>query len=194
MTDDDDVADAELARRAAKGDDRAFSLLVARHKESLFRLLRRHTGDAEEAYEAVHEAFIAAWGALGRYDPSRPFGAWMRTIAINKARDRGRRMVVRRLLFGAQAFDESGAETRPDPGLLADEALAAREQTRRLDLAIRRLPTALREALLLTAYEGFSQQEAGQILGVSAKTVETRTYRARKILAQTLAPDMRPSQ
>ena len=96
MKADAEACDASLARLAAAGDDHAFNLLVRRHKESLYRLLRRYTGDTDEAYEAVQEAFIAAWGALRRYDPERSFGAWLRTIAINKARDRGRRGGVRR--------------------------------------------------------------------------------------------------
>jgi len=188
---DAEASDSALAGLAAAGDDRAFSLLVLRHKADLYRLLRRYTGDADEAYEAVHEAFIAAWGALGRYDTARPFGAWLRTIAINKARDRSRRMVVRRMIFGVRGLDE--AMTAPDPGKTADQMLMQDQQARRLDQAIGRLPATLKEALLLTAFEGYSQQETGQMLGVSAKTVETRVYRARKLLAEHLDDDMRPS-
>ena len=186
------ATDSNLAARAAAGDERAFAVLVRRHKEPLYRLLRRYTGDADEAYEAAHEAFIAAWSALGRYDPQRPFLAWLRTIAINKARDRGRRTAFRRLLFGAEAFDESGALLEPDAAPSADEAVVSGQDMAMLDRAIARLPAALKEALLLTAFDGWSHQEAGDILGVSAKTIETRAYRARKILAQTLDPGLRP--
>lgn len=192
MTPNDNSPDALLASQAAAGDERAFADLVRRHKEPLYRLLRRYTGDADEAYEAVHEAFIAAWGALARYDPKRPFIAWLRTIAINKARDRGRRNAFRRLLFGADSFDDSGALAAPDPGPPADEAVMQRHDLGALDRAIARLPSHLKEALLLTAFDGWSQQEAGDILGVSAKTIETRTFRARKILAKTLDPSLRP--
>ncbi len=184
--------DSDLAARAAAGDERAFAALVRRHKEPLYRLLRRYTGDADEAYEAAHEAFIAVWSALGRYDPQRPFLAWLRTIAINKARDRGRRTAFRRLVFGAEAFDGGGALTAPDPAPSADEAMMAVQDMATLDRAIARLPAALKEALLLTAFDGWSHQEAGDILRVSAKTIETRAYRARKILAQTLDPGLRP--
>ena len=184
--------DAVLASCAAKGDERAFAELVRRHKEPLYRLLRRYTGDAEEAYEAAHEAFIAAWASIGRYDPQRPFLAWLRTIAINKARDRGRRMAFRRLLFGTASLEESGALAQPDRAVLADEAVMDRQDLAMLDRAIARLPAPLKEALLLTAFDGWSQQEAGEILGVSAKTIETRAYRARKILARTLDPALRP--
>ncbi len=182
---DGDLTDEALAILAASGDERAFSHLVARHKESLYRLLRRYTGDADEAYEAVHEAFIAAWAALGRYDPGRAFGPWLRTIAINKARDRGRRMAVRRFFFGG---GEEELASALDPGLAADERLQQGQATRLLDQAIARLPYALKAPLLLTAFEGLSHQEAATILGVSTKSVETRVYRARKRLAANLDP------
>ncbi len=184
--------DAVLASRAAEGDERAFAILVGRHKEPLYRLLRRYTGDADEAYEAAQEAFIAAWAALGRYDPQRPFPAWLRTIAINKARDRGRRTAFRRLLFGAGGLESGEALRAPDPGAAPDQAVMQRQDLARLDQAIAGLPAKLKEALLLTSFDGWTQQQAGEILGVSAKSIETRVYRARKILAQSLDPELKP--
>jgi RNA polymerase sigma-70 factor (ECF subfamily) len=184
--------DEELARKAAGGDDAAFAELVRRHKDPLYRLLRRYTGDREDAYEAVHEAFIAAWIALTSYDPGRPFGAWLRTIALNKARDRGRRALVRRLLFGTRPLEDTEAMDVPDPAQAAEGDLMARERAQALDRAIAALPARLKESLLLTVFDGLSQREAGAILGVSAKTVETRVYRAKKILATRLGMDLRP--
>lgn len=194
MSDAAERSDTELATAAATGDDRAYAILVGRHKDGLYRLLRRYLGDADEAYEAAHEAFIAAWSALARYDPGRPFGAWLRTIAINKARDRGRRIAVRRLIFGSQSFEDSEAQVRPDAAVSADDAMVERERVAELDRAISRLPTALRAPLILTAIEGRPQQEAGEILGISAKSVETRVYRARKLLAQALDASLRPAR
>jgi RNA polymerase sigma factor (sigma-70 family) len=186
-------SDAALAGRAAKGDDRAFAVLVQRHQEPLYRLLRRYTGDGDEAYEAAHEAFIAAWSALARYDPSRPFGAWLTTIAINKARDRTRRMAFRRAFFGTKGLEDTDeVRARADPARLPDDAVADRQDLQALDRAVARLPLPLREALILTAFEGLSQQEAAVILNVSAKAIETRVYRARKVLAETLDPALRP--
>jgi len=188
-----EASDGELAQRAARGDDRAFAELVGRHKEPLYRLLRRYTGDPEDAYEAAHEAFIAAWGALSRYDPSRPFGAWLRTIAINKARDRGRRALVRRILFGTKALEDSEAMDVADPAAGAEQDVADRQRRARLDRAIATLPPQLKAPLILTAFDGLSQQAAGKVLGVSAKTIETRVYRARKLLAERLGAELRPS-
>jgi RNA polymerase sigma-70 factor (ECF subfamily) len=189
---DAEASDAALAHLAAAGDDQAFARLVRRHKDGIYRLLRRYTADPDEAYEAVQEAFIAAWKALGRYDADRPFLTWLQTIAINKARDRGRRMAVRRMVFGGAGL-EGEAMAAADPREAADQAVIDRQLARRLDKAIGQLPGALKEALLLTAFEGYSHVQAGHMLGVSAKTVETRAYRARKLLAQRLDDDMRPT-
>ena len=191
MSVDAEASDTDLARRSAAGDDQAFERLVRRHKEGVYRLLRRYTADPEEAYEAAHEAFIAAWKALGRYDPGRPFLPWLQTIAINKARDRGRRLAVRRLLLGGAGLNDE-AMSVVDPSESADQTAIDQELARRLDKIIGQLPAAMKEALLLTAFEGYSQLEAGRMLGVSAKTIETRLYRARKLLAQRLDDDMRP--
>jgi RNA polymerase sigma factor (sigma-70 family) len=193
VTPDADPSDSALAGRAALGDERAFTILVQRHQEPLYRLLRRYTGDSDEAYEAAHEAFIAAWSAMERYDPTRSFGAWLRTIAINKARDRGRRMAFRWLFFGSKPLeDNEEAMGHPDPAQQADEAVAEHQEVAVLDRAVARLPAILKEALILTAFEGLTQQEAAEILKVTVKTIETRVYRARKILADALDPSLRP--
>ncbi len=189
---DSESSDSVLARRAASGDDQAFEVLVRRHKEPLYRLLRRYTGNPDDAYEAVQEAFIAAWRAIGRYDPGRPFSFWLRAIAINKARDQGRRLAVRRLILGASGLDGK-AMSIPDREPPIDEAVIGRQRAERLDAAIRRLPSSLRAPLVLTAFEGHSHRDAGLILGLSVKTVEMRVHRARKILAARLDDDMRPS-
>jgi RNA polymerase sigma factor (sigma-70 family) len=148
---------------------------------------------AERAYEAVHEAFIAAWAALRRYDPDRSFGAWLRTIAINKARDRGRRLAFRRLLFGTHGLEQTAALDVEDPATAADQVVMDDQLAAQVDREIQRLPSALKEAFLLTGFEGCSHQEAGRILGVSAKTIETRAYRARKLLACRLDNVLQPS-
>lgn len=187
MNGDAQASDGELAIAAAAGRDAAFAELVRRYKQPLYRMLRSYSGDADEAYEAVQEAFIAAWQALQRYDQKRPFGAWLRTIALNKARDRARRRWVRRLFLGT-GESEDVAEAVPDPAADAQEQLLIQERDAQIESAITRLPGKLKEALILTAMEGLSLAEAAEALGVSPKTVEMRTYRARKLLAGILDP------
>ena len=179
MSDRTEPSDAELALRAGRGDGRAFAALMTRHKDGLYRFARRYVGNPDDAYDIVQQSFVAAWRALGRYDPERRFDTWLRAIAINKCRDHARRAAVRRLLTATRdiaADPVRDAEAR----WLADQDLAA------LDRAIAMLPRALKEPLLLTVFEGMSQAEAGLALGVSIKAVETRVYRARRALAAAI--------
>ncbi len=177
--------DAELAVRATNGDEAAFSMLMRRYKVRLYQLIRRHVGDPDEAYDVLQESFVSAWGALARFDADRPFYAWLARIALNKCRDRGRRLLIRRLFREAVPLDAAGGV--PDPAPAPDTIAGDRDALARLDQAISRLPVKLKEPLLLTALDGLSQAEAADVLGVSVKTIETRVYRARQKLAALVA-------
>ncbi|WP_199555769.1 RNA polymerase sigma factor [Sandaracinobacteroides hominis] len=180
----DGDSDGALARRAAAGDEPAFGTLMRRHKDSIYRTLRRLTGDPDEAYDLAQEAFVSAWRNIARFDPERPFLPWVQRIALNKVRDAARRRAVRRFLLGPATDDEVLRVVDDAP--LQDAQLEGRQAVAQLDRAIADLPYALRAPLVLTALEGLSHAEAGTQLGISAKAVETKVARARRQLATML--------
>jgi RNA polymerase sigma factor (sigma-70 family) len=180
----EELSDAALAISASQGSHSAFAALMRRHKGWLYQFIRRYVADRDDAYDIVQESFVAAWGAIGRFDPERPLEAWLRRIALNKCRDRARRQAVRRAalsLFGLGAAEDA-VTVKPSDEADADSAL------RRLETAIAALPRQLKEPLVLTALEGLSHKEAGELLGINAKAVETRVYRAKRKLAVALDP------
>ena len=180
-----DSEDRDLVVRSLAGDQRAFSVLLERHKESLYRLIRRYVGRSEDAYDLLQQTFVSAWSSLARYDTARPFAAWIRTIALNKCRDWSRRAAVRRI-FVRPAREEEGLEAAPDPHRGAEASMVAHEEEAELGRELARLPSGLKAPLLLTVLDGLSHAEAGQVLGLSAKAVESRVYRARRELARRL--------
>lgn len=174
--------DAHLVAAVLGGDEAAFTLLMRRHKDALYRLVRRYVGEPEESYDLVQEAFVSAWESLASFDRTRSFPTWLKRIALNKCRDWSRRRAVRRFFFGARSLETSHeAISGPPVDASHDEpALAA------LDRAIATLPANLKVPLLLTVFEGMSHREAGEVLKLSPKAVEARVYRARQALAQQL--------
>lgn len=172
--------DAAAALRARTGDRRAFDELVQRHKEPLYRLARRYVGNADDAYDIVQNSFVAAWLALRRYDPSRSFSAWLRTILLNKCRDFSRRETVRRKVLGLFAREIAPAPQETETAD-ADRKLAE------LDRAIARLPAFYKEPLLLVTVAGLSQAEAAVQLKTTAKAVEMRIRRAKQKIAALVA-------
>lgn len=183
MTDTDERDDAALVAAVLAGDERAFTQLMQRHKENLYRFVRGYVGDPNEANDLVQEAFVAAWHALARYDQKRSFGIWLKRIAINKCRDWRRRRAVRAFFYKAEDINRPGLDVA-DPVTATpndrDDELA------RLDTAITALPSNLKEPLLLSLTEDMSHRDIAAALGITAKAVEVRIYRAKRALAEAL--------
>lgn len=174
--------------QAAQGDRAAFSRLMSATKGDLHRFVTRYVGDADEALDLVQESYAAAWLSIRRYDPARPFEAWLRTIALNKCRDWSRRRRVRRIVRGAMGLDAPEAQAVGDPAPDVGDRIDDRRRVQRLDAALSELPDGQRAPLLLAVLEGRSHAEIGQILGLSSKAVELRIARARKALLDRVGP------
>jgi RNA polymerase sigma factor (sigma-70 family) len=182
-----DLPDASLALSARDGDHAAFAVIMRRHKAWLYRFIRRYVADRDDAYDVLQESFVAAWSALRRYDTERPFEAWLRRIALNKCRDRARRNAVRRAALSLLGLEQAQTE-KAAPSHVHETAASGDQALRRLEAAIAALPRPLKEPLVLTMLEGLSHKDAGELLGINAKAIETRVYRAKKRLATVLNP------
>lgn len=185
-TGDDAVEDARLAASASTGDQPAFGSLMRRHKGPVYNVLRRLTGDPEDAHDLLQETFVAAWRSLGSFDRERSFAAWIRRIAINKGRDWQRRKAVRRLVSAINPFAHDAGAFVADPGPSPEDAAAGLQMLRQVDQAIAALPATLKEPLVLTVFDGLSQRQAAELLGISEKAVETRVARARSQLTRSI--------
>jgi RNA polymerase sigma-70 factor (ECF subfamily) len=150
----------------------------------------------------VQETFLALWNRAEQFDPSRgSLGAWLATIARNRAIDR-RRSTLRR--FRAEAFSSVAAD-RPDeaatvdwllasgepvatatPHLTPEAALAARETQAAVAEAVSILSDDERQAILLAYRDGLSQSEIAHRLGWPLGTVKTRSRRALRRLRAEL--------
>jgi RNA polymerase sigma-70 factor (ECF subfamily) len=161
--------------------DAQFERRLADHAPAVAALLRRHSRSADLRHDALQETLVRAWRARDRYDPRRPFGPWLATIALRVARDleRGRRR--RR---DDASLDELGREetTSGDPLL----ELAHRDEHARLEQALARLDDTPRRVLLLFHREQLAVQEIASTLGMPVNTVKSHLRRARIALAKAL--------
>lgn len=179
----DEATDGELALLARSGRQQAFRMLAERHRDAVYRIVRGATGDDTAAVDITQESFIAAFGALDRYDGDRSFRSWIARIALNKSRDWARRRRVRRA-FSLPFSSESEAVVSPEAPV--DDAVYQRAQLKKAQRLIASLPSRQRDVLLLRAIEGMSQAETAAALGISEKAVETRLARARRTLSDAM--------
>jgi RNA polymerase sigma-70 factor (ECF subfamily) len=175
-----DVTDAELAARAARGDDGAFGQLVDRHAPAARRVARALLGSDADADDAAQEGFLSAWRAIGRYDQTRPFRPWLMRIVLNAARDAGRRRAVRE----ADVLSPASADRRPGPDVEAGRSLLRD----RLKQALAKLPERQRVAITMFDAEGYAHAEIAEALGIPEGTVRSDVFHARRALRADLAP------
>ena len=187
----DTTPDKTLIQLVAEGHEAALNEIMRRYKHRLHAFIARYVKDHDNAYDILQETFIRVHYKAGSYSPAYEFSTWLHQIALNLCRDWGRKQKIRQLLsLDAFIGDEGSAsfhEVIPDPNGNIEDLTELRQQLRVMDKEIQRLPHKLKTALILFAIEEHSQEACAGILGVTPKTVETRVYRARKILAGKLA-------
>jgi RNA polymerase sigma-70 factor (ECF subfamily) len=170
--------EAVLVAEAGAGDGRAFGVLMERHLGVVVSVARRMLRDDAEAEDVAQEAFLRLWrsGATLEIGPAgiRP---WLRRVVSNLCLDRvrgqGRVKVVEEL------------PEVPEPAKQL-AALESQDVQRRVEVAMQKLPDRQRLALTLFHFEGLSQIEIGNVLGVSDEAVESLLSRARRQLKAEL--------
>jgi RNA polymerase sigma-70 factor (ECF subfamily) len=185
----EDDPDLDLVRALQAGQDQALAALMGRHREAIFRFAYRHLANEADAEEVAQETFVRAYFSIGRFRPTAKVSTWLCQIALNLCRDRkrGRAAQERAASVPMERVPEDKLQAGEASPMRPDQHLETRTWLAALEKAIAELPFKLRTPLILTALEGMSHQEAGRILGVSAKAVELRVYRARRLLSEKMA-------
>jgi RNA polymerase sigma-70 factor (ECF subfamily) len=167
---DDDLLNA--VRR--NGSERAFGALYDRHTPRAYQTAWRILGGSQaDADDAIQEAWVRAIASLDSRRSDAEFGAWLRSIVAHVAID-----IVRK---------QQRLELDPDVDAALDEDEDPQE---RLDLesAIASLPAGYRAVLVLHDIEGYTHEEIGARLGITAGTSKGQLFKARRAVRERLAP------
>ena len=165
----------QLIRAAAGGDQRAFAELHARYAGMVHAILLARLPPAE-AEDQVQEVFLVAWKKLGQLADAAGFGAWLGAIARNRAVDSHRR----------RRATEPLRDSWPDATRATVSDVAEAHQV--LD-AIRSLPEAYRETLVMRLCEGMSGPEIAAVTGLEPGSVRINLHRGMKLLRDKLGID-----
>lgn len=166
--------DNELVRRALRGDHDAYRQIVTLHQDIAFRIAFLITRSEEDARDATQDGFVKAFGALGRFDRSRPLRPWLLQIIGNEARNRARSTGRRTAMEMRVAAAEPSGDAAPSP---EDIAMAA-ERRHELLAAMATLADDQRAVLELRYFGGLSEAETAAALGIRLGTVKSRHARA----------------
>jgi RNA polymerase sigma-70 factor (ECF subfamily) len=185
-----DAPDPELARRVAAREPAAFEALMRRYNRRLFRTARAILRDDAEAEDALQEAYLQVYRAIGAFRGEAKLSTWLVRIVANEAlmrmRKRARRAEILPFQPGASESEiHQIADTNMDD---TPEISAQRTEMRSLiEAQIDLLPDDFRAVFMLRSVEEMSVEETAEALGIPPATVRTRLFRARSLLREGLA-------
>lgn len=175
--------DAALLRAHVAGDPDAFGELVRRHRDRLWAVALRTTGDPEEASDALQDALISAYRNAGSFRGESAVTTWLHRVVVNACLDRMRRRRARPTVPLPEEDGETGGRGVPDPR----DDLGRLELRLEIERALAALPDDQRAAIVLVDVEGLPVAEAAEVLGIPEGTVKSRCSRGRARLAVALA-------
>ncbi len=177
----DPLWEVKIIERILGGDSEAFSELVDRYQGPLLGFLRNMIQDRDAAQDIAQETFVKAFLAIREYEGrnNASFSSWLFTIARNACLD-----ALRKRKRKFEIFLEDGADVPENPGSIGE---AERHQIKRmLEVALNHLGIKHRMAFELTLVQGFTYEEAAEIMQSNPGTVRSRVNHARTKLKEKL--------
>ena len=192
-TQDEDV---RLMLAVKAGDAAAFEQLVSRHQERILSTLIHFTDSLQQAEELTQEVFLKVYEARLRYEPTAKFTTWLYRIVRNEGLNavRHKKRHPERYLNASSPADEDGANAEENllakSGFMPARQYDEKEQREMVRLALKSLDPRQREAILYQHVEEMDYSQIAQVMELTVPAVKSLLYRARRRLAEILAPYM----
>jgi RNA polymerase sigma-70 factor (ECF subfamily) len=180
------MTDTELIARIRSGDMSALEALMRLHNRRLYRTARAILRDDAEAEEAVQDAYLRAFRALGTFRGESKLSTWLVRITANEALMRRRRNARTAAVICMDPEPDGQVSGEPGPESDAQRA----EMRRLLEARVDALPEGYRAVFVLRALEELTVGETAAALGIPDATVRTRYFRARGLLRESMAGDI----
>lgn len=183
------LTDEQLVTSHLEGDLSAFTQLVVRYEDKLYRLAYRMLGNHHDALDAVQEILIKLLASLGKFQHRSAFGTWLYRLAANTCLDVRRK----RGRIAAESLDEA-LKTSPRTAMAAldspaydpDAFFEQQFQEELVRAALKHLPDGQRTLLELRDIDQLSNQEVADMLGIEVGALKARLHRARQALRRVL--------
>ncbi len=173
MADLSNITDEDLMARVRNADHEAFAVLVNRHTEMFYSAAYRMCGHQNDAEDIVQDSFLKLWNNPKLWDASRgaKFTTWFYRVVTNQAIDFTRK---KKHKFGGDLPDHVECDRDSQQDIMESE-----EQSEIIEQVIQSLPDRQKVALNLCFYEGLTNKDAAEIMGVGVKALESLLMRAK---------------
>src|SRR5664279_697580 len=176
--------DEEVVTRVLAGDAALFEILMRRHNQRIYRIVRGILRDDAEAEDVMQDAYVRAYQHLAQFEGRSTFVTWLSRIAMHEAFARSRRLSRQVSLDSEPEWSAMSPQTSSSR---SPEANAANNELRAsLEAAILSLPQRYRSVVILRDVEEMTTAEAASSLEISEDLVKVQLHRARALVRKAL--------
>jgi RNA polymerase sigma-70 factor (ECF subfamily) len=184
----DALADEDVVARARAGERPLFEILMRRHNQRLYRVVRAILREEADCEDAVQATFVAAYTHLEQFHGQARFSTWLTRIALNEALARVRQRTRRAEVALDGQGEDMSAVVLDTQG--PEEEAARRELGRLLERAIDELPESYRVVIMRREVQQLPIAEIAECLELSEEAVKMRVHRGKAMLRETMAARM----
>lgn len=180
--------DQDLVAATLQGNRKAFEMIIRKYQQPLLNYIGRMVGERELALDFTQDVFLRAYASLPSYRPQFKLSTWLFKIASNLVIDFWRKKKIPTLSLD-QPFEEDGDSfclQIPDDKPSVTRIYELAELRGRIEKALSRLPTVLRELFVWRHVNGLSYEEMAEIKGLPVGTVKNKVFQAKEMIRKQL--------
>ncbi|MBK9328947.1 MAG: RNA polymerase sigma factor [Sphingobacteriales bacterium] len=180
--------DDELLAAAKSGDQRAYTALLEKYRNSIFHIILKIVKSSEDAEDLTIETFAKAFDRLYQYSPEYAFSTWLFKIASNTSIDFLRRKSIDKVSLDQQDIsitDNIRFSTANDPEM----DLIKSQRQDKLQKAVNEMDEIFSRVIQLRYFKEYNYEEISAELGIPVGTIKIQLYRARKLLFKKLSEE-----
>ncbi len=176
------LSDQEIINRVLGGNTRSFADLVERHKDKAMTIAMRMLRNREESEEAVQDAFVRAFNALGKFERRSKFSTWLYRILFNVCSTTLSKRGEPLQSISSEETEGGHNDEIPDFSEIPDSIVEGEEFRQQVVESLNELPPLYSGIATMFYLDDLSYEEIVTITGAPLGTVKARLFRARAIL------------
>lgn len=184
------MKDEDIIRLIIKGDSQLYSEIIDRYSGKVYSTAYSYTHNQEEAKDLVQEILIKTYNSLNGFKADAKFSTWLYRIAVNSCIDWSRKKKSKVIMTAISFEDTDILDIIVSDAEGPEEQLLQQENKEVIRNAVDDLPEIYKTVLILYYFEELQVQEICSILDIPKKTIETRLYRAKKLLKSILKQEL----
>jgi len=179
------VGEDQLVTRCRAGDLDAFAQVYDRYERQVYRYAYHILGNRDDADDIKQETFVKAYQAIGSFRSESTLQTWLLRICGNLCRDKIKSWDRRKVTYDSTLRDDVLGSSNEDDS--PQSILERKEMTEIIFKALRGMPPAQREIIVLHEVEDLSYEEIAAVVGCSRTSIKLRLFRARRNLKERVA-------